>query len=299
MSANHNIKQIVDVCDESEKEEKLLKILKDVNSDRQNKIIVFVETKKKVDDVTKVIKREGFSAIGIHGDKSQPERDYVLSEFRTGKFLILVATDVAARGLDVEDVRHVINYDYPNSSEDYVHRIGRTGRCQQAGTAYAFFTLNNQRQAKDLIAVLEDAGQNISPQLRELAQCAKNGQVGRNNRWNNNRSKDSSSPSSQGSLKTKVWSNNKMFNGDMRQGNGNMRMNGSGPRMDGVQRNPRNNYSNGGGYTSYQNGGGYQNAGGYQQQSYQPNGVYQQQMTPNGPPPRGFGKCSIDLSDIF
>lgn len=67
----------------------------------------------------------GFAAISIHGDKSQPERDYVLNEFRTGKFSILVATDVAARGLDVEDVKYVINYDYPNSSEDYVHRIGK------------------------------------------------------------------------------------------------------------------------------------------------------------------------------
>lgn len=159
LSANHNIKQIVDVCDESEKEDKLSKLLKEIGSDRNNKIIVFVETKKKVDDITKRIKRDGFSAICIHGDKSQPERDYVLSEFRNGKSSILVATDVAARGLDVEDVKYVINYDYPNSSEDYVHRIGRTGRCSQAGTAYAFFTANNQRQAKDLIAVLEEAGQ--------------------------------------------------------------------------------------------------------------------------------------------
>lgn len=280
---------MVDVCDESDKEEKLLKILKDVNSDRQNKIIVFVETKKKVDDVTKVIKREGFSAIGIHGDKSQPERDYVLSEFRSGKFLILVATDVAARGLDVEDVRHVINYDYPNSSEDYVHRIGRTGRCQQAGTAYAFFTVNNVRQAKDLLAVLEDAGQNVCPQLRDLAQSAKNNQVGRNNnRWNNNRNKDSASPNSQNSTKTKVWSNNKTFNGEFRPNNGNVRNNGTGPRLEVAQRNPRNNYNNGGGYTSYQQNGGYQN-GGYQQ-SFNPNGMFQQQMTPNGAPPRGFGK---------
>lgn len=287
LSANHNIKQIVEVCDELEKESKLLKILKDIGSDRQNKIIVFVETKKKVDDVTKVIKREGFSAIGIHGDKSQPERDYVLSEFRAGKFSILVATDVAARGLDVEDVRHVINYDYPNSSEDYVHRIGRTGRCQQAGTAYAFFTVNNQRQAKDLIAVLEDAGQNVSPQLLDLVQSAKNNQTGRNNRWNNNRNKDSDSPNSQNS-KTKVWTNNKMFNGEMRPNNGNMRNNGTGPRLDGAQRNPRNNYSNGNGYSSYQQGGGYQNSHGYQ--SFNPNGMFQQQMTPNGAPPRGFGE---------
>lgn len=144
LSANHNIKQVVDVCEEPEKEEKLNGLLKQIASDRNNKIIVFVETKKKVDDITKAIKSAGkqlempvwccifsncfslgFAAISIHGDKSQPERDYVLNEFRTGKFSILVATDVAARGLDVEDVKYVINYDYPNSSEDYVHRIGK------------------------------------------------------------------------------------------------------------------------------------------------------------------------------
>lgn len=274
LSANHNIKQIVDVCEENEKEEKLMKLLKEIGSDRQNKIIVFVETKKKVDDITKVIKRDGFSAICIHGDKSQPERDYVLSEFRTGKFSILVATDVAARGLDVEDVKYVINYDYPNSSEDYVHRIGRTGRCQQAGTAYAFFTPNNQRQAKDLVAVLEEAGQTVNPQLMELAQNARHTQNNRN-RWNN-RSKDNSSPSSQNSGgKSKSWTNTKTFNsnGEFRQNN--MRSNGN--RNDGAPRNQRNNYSNSGfTYTNSQ----YQNGQGYQQ-SYSPPNMYQQ-MPQNG-----------------
>lgn len=174
----------MEVCEESEKEEKLMKLLKEIGSDRLNKIIVFVETKKKVDDITKAIRREGYSAISIHGDKSQPERDYVLNEFRSGKSWILVATDVAARGLDVDDVKYVINYDYPNSSEDYVHRIGRTGRCQQTGTAYAFFTSANARQSKDLIAVLKEAGQQISPELIELSQNSRLGQNNKN-RWQN------------------------------------------------------------------------------------------------------------------
>lgn len=128
LAANHNIRQIVDVCQDGEKEQRLSVLLKDIAGDRNNKIIVFVETKKKVDDIVKSIVKEGYSATAIHGDKSQPERDYVLQEFRTGKCTILVATDVAARGLDVEDVKYVVNYDYPNSSEDYIHRIGRTGR---------------------------------------------------------------------------------------------------------------------------------------------------------------------------
>ncbi|XP_034948392.1 DEAD-box ATP-dependent RNA helicase 20-like isoform X2 [Chelonus insularis] len=200
LAANHNIRQIIEICQEHEKETKLSELLREIGCDRGNKTIIFVETKKKVDDITKAIKREGWSAIAIHGDKSQPERDYVLNEFRSGKTSILVATDVAARGLDVEDVKYVVNFDYPNSSEDYIHRIGRTGRCQAAGTAYAYFTPNNARQAKELISVLEEAGQNINPQLADLANAQK-AQYGKGRqRWNNSRSsnKDNVSTSSRG-----------------------------------------------------------------------------------------------------
>ncbi|XP_012273573.1 DEAD-box ATP-dependent RNA helicase 20 [Orussus abietinus] len=196
LAANHNIRQVIEICQEHEKESKLSNLLREIGSERGNKTIIFVETKKKVDDITKAIKREGWSAIAIHGDKSQPERDYVLSEFRNGKTAILVATDVAARGLDVEDVKYVVNFDYPNSSEDYIHRIGRTGRCQSAGTAYAYFTPNNARQAKELIAVLEEAGQVINPQLAELANSQRHHYGKGRQRWNQSRSKHDGHPSS-------------------------------------------------------------------------------------------------------
>uniref|UniRef100_A0A8W7P703 RNA helicase n=1 Tax=Anopheles coluzzii TaxID=1518534 RepID=A0A8W7P703_ANOCL len=180
LAANHNIHQIVDVCEENEKEGKLLKLLKEIaTSDATNKIIIFVETKKKVDDLLKNIVRDGYGATSIHGDKSQTERDYVLQDFRHGKSTILVATDVAARGLDVEDVKYVINFDYPNSSEDYIHRIGRTGRCSQYGTAYTFFTPNNGRQARELLSVLEEAGQQPTVELVEMAKQAPGGKGGR------------------------------------------------------------------------------------------------------------------------
>lgn len=169
LSANHNIHQIVDVCEEGEKEGKLLSLLKEISSDVNSKIIIFVETKKKVEDLLKNIVRDGYGATSIHGDKSQSERDYVLQDFRHGKSTILVATDVAARGLDVEDVKYVINFDYPNSSEDYIHRIGRTGRCSSYGTAYTFFTPGNGRQARELLSVLEEAGQQPTAQLIDLA----------------------------------------------------------------------------------------------------------------------------------
>lgn len=111
----------------------------------------------------------------IHGDKSQPERDWVLVEFRSGKAPILVATDVASRGLDVEDIKFVINYDYPNSSEDYVHRIGRTARSSNKGTAYTFFTPGNLRQARDLVRVLAEARQAINPKLLQFVESGRGG----------------------------------------------------------------------------------------------------------------------------
>ncbi|XP_012681356.1 probable ATP-dependent RNA helicase DDX17 isoform X2 [Clupea harengus] len=168
LSANHNILQIVDVCMDSEKESKLLQLMEEIMAEKENKTIIFVETKKRCDDLTRRMRRDGWPAMCIHGDKSQPERDWVLSEFRNGKAPILIATDVASRGLDVEDVKFVINYDYPNSSEDYIHRIGRTARSNNKGTAYTFFTPGNLRQARELVRVLEEARQAINPKLLQL-----------------------------------------------------------------------------------------------------------------------------------
>uniref|UniRef100_A0A6Q2Y8R6 RNA helicase n=1 Tax=Esox lucius TaxID=8010 RepID=A0A6Q2Y8R6_ESOLU len=168
LSANHNILQIVDVCMDSEKDRKLFQLMEEIMAEKENKTIIFVETKKRCDELTRRMRRDGWPAMCIHGDKSQPERDWVLTEFRSGKAPILIATDVASRGLDVEDIKFVINYDYPNSSEDYVHRIGRTARSTNKGTAYTFFTPGNLRQARDLVKVLEEARQAINPKLLQL-----------------------------------------------------------------------------------------------------------------------------------
>ncbi|CAL8302559.1 unnamed protein product [Merluccius merluccius] len=170
LSANHNILQIVDVCNDGEKEDKLLRLLEEIMSEKENKTIIFVETKRRCDEITRRMRRDGWPAMGIHGDKSQQERDWVLNEFKFGKAPILIATDVASRGLDVEDVKFVINYDYPNNSEDYIHRIGRTARSQKTGTAYTFFTPNNMRQASDLVSVLREANQAINPKLLQMAE---------------------------------------------------------------------------------------------------------------------------------
>nr|CAD7444090.1 unnamed protein product [Timema bartmani] len=205
LSANHNILQIVDVCQEHEKQQKLNTLLHDIACDRNAKTIIFVETKRKVEDITRNIRGFGYPAVCMHGDKSQQDRDYVLREFRNGNSNILVATDVAARGLgvfsviglyetDVEGIKFVINFDYPNSSEDYIHRIGRTGRNQASGTSYAFFTQSNSRQAKDLVNVLREANQSVNPKLDEMANRGGFGGGGRsksNSDMSSNRSRPS------------------------------------------------------------------------------------------------------------
>lgn len=100
--------------------------------------IVFGRTKRRVDELSEALKKRGYSAEGIHGDLTQGKRDSVLRQFRTGAIEILVATDVAARGLDISGVTHVYNFDIPQDSESYVHRIGRTGRAGQTGVAISF-----------------------------------------------------------------------------------------------------------------------------------------------------------------
>ncbi|XP_061578908.1 probable ATP-dependent RNA helicase DDX17 isoform X2 [Cololabis saira] len=175
LSANHNILQIVDVCMETEKDNKLMQLMEEIMTGEEKKTIIFVETKKRCDDLTRRMKRDGWPVMCIHGDKSQPERDWALAEFRSGKSPILIATDVASRGLDVEDIKFVINYDYPNSSEDYVHRIGRTARSTNTGTAYTFFTPGNLRQARHLVRVLQEARQDVNPKLLQLAGSGRGG----------------------------------------------------------------------------------------------------------------------------
>ena len=109
-----------------------------LEKDNFKKILIFGRTKHGVEKLSKVLKIKGYNAESIHGDKTQAKRQRALDGFKGNKIKILVATDVAARGLDIDDITHVINYDMPSTYEDYVHRIGRTGRCQKKGTAITF-----------------------------------------------------------------------------------------------------------------------------------------------------------------
>ncbi|KAK5994561.1 ATP-dependent RNA helicase DBP2 [Cladobotryum mycophilum] len=169
LSANHRITQIVEVVSEMEKRDRMIKHLEKTMENKENKILIFVGTKRVADDITRFLRQDGWPALSIHGDKQQNERDWVLDQFKTGKSPIMVATDVASRGIDVRNITHVLNYDYPNNSEDYIHRIGRTGRAGANGTAITFFTTDNQKQSRDLVNVLQEAKQQIDPRLAEMA----------------------------------------------------------------------------------------------------------------------------------
>ncbi|KAJ1335492.1 ATP-dependent RNA helicase DDX5/DBP2 [Microdochium nivale] len=179
LSANHRITQIVEVVSESEKRDRMIKHLEKVMEDHSNKCLIFVGTKRVADEITRFLRQDGWPALSIHGDKQQNERDWVLDQFKTGKSPVMVATDVASRGIDVRNITHVINYDYPNNSEDYIHRIGRTGRAGATGTAITLFTTDNSKQARDLVNVLQEAKQQVDPRLAEMARYGGGGGGGR------------------------------------------------------------------------------------------------------------------------
>ncbi|KAI1167908.1 Phosphomethylpyrimidine kinase-domain-containing protein [Nemania serpens] len=169
LSANHRITQVVEVVSEGEKRDRMIKHLEKIMDNKENKCLLFVGTKRVADEITRFLRQDGWPALSIHGDKQQNERDWVLDQFKTNKSPIMVATDVASRGIDVRNITHVINYDYPNNSEDYIHRIGRTGRAGAKGTAITFFTTDNSKQARDLVSVLQEAKQQVDPRLAEMA----------------------------------------------------------------------------------------------------------------------------------
>ncbi|XP_063535543.1 uncharacterized protein LOC134745439 [Cydia strobilella] len=169
LSANHNITQVVHVCEQDSKMDKFKEIMHQISGEGIGKILVFTNTKRSVDHLTLTLRRNGWPAVGIHGDKTQLQRDTIIRKFKTGNTNILVATDVAARGLDVDGITHVINYDFPQTSEDYIHRIGRTGRYDKKGEAHTLFTEEDARLAKSLIAVLNEANQEPPKELDELA----------------------------------------------------------------------------------------------------------------------------------
>jgi ATP-dependent RNA helicase DDX5/DBP2 len=121
LTGNKNINQMIQVCSDQDKYRNLQRILRENLTDK-DRVLVFVETKKGCDMLTRSLRADGFAARAMHGDKSQEERDWTLKEFKNMNSTLLVATDVAARGLDVDDIRMVVNFDFPKEMESYIHR---------------------------------------------------------------------------------------------------------------------------------------------------------------------------------
>jgi len=160
--------------DEADKQGMLLDLITSV----KGLTIIFVETKRKADMLEDFLIREGFSATSIHGDRVQQDRTAALRTFSSGQTPFLIATNVAARGLDIDNITHVINYDMPTDIDDYVHRIGRTGRAGKPGMATAFISEENNNIIPKLLEILGEAGQDIPSWLEGMKHHGRGGHSG-------------------------------------------------------------------------------------------------------------------------
>jgi len=174
-STTESIKQNIKLVSDFEKHAEVLKDVKDI----KGRTLIFSETKRDTDQLARFLFSQGLQATGIHGDRSQTEREAALRSFKAGRTQVLVATDVAARGLDIDDVVHVINYDLPKTIDSYVHRIGRTGRAGNSGVATSYFNDSDKGIAKDLIKLLTETKQFIPSFLTVYQNEPRNSKFGR------------------------------------------------------------------------------------------------------------------------
>ena len=166
------IEQHVEVLKEEDKFPRLLGLLGDLYSQPESeddRALVFVDRQEGADYLLDRLLKRGYPCLSLHGGKDQVDRDQVIKDFKDGAVPILVATSVAARGLDVKQLKLVVNYDCPNHMEDYVHRVGRTGRAGQRGKAVTFITSEQGKYARDIVKALRLSGATVQPALEELA----------------------------------------------------------------------------------------------------------------------------------
>jgi len=164
LSANKRVKQYVEVHEDRAREVRLRSLLSKIHTGK-NRVLIFALYKKEAARLESTVRRWGHNVGSIHGDKLQAARTAALEAFRDGSCPLLVATDVAARGLDIPNVTAVVNYTFPLTIEDYVHRIGRTGRAGKTGDAYTFFQPGDKSHAGELQQVLKQAGQDVPEAL--------------------------------------------------------------------------------------------------------------------------------------
>jgi ATP-dependent RNA helicase DDX3X len=163
-NANENVEQTIYYVEDEDKIMKLHEILQTI----EGNVIIFLEKKKSVDKLEGFLLNRNYNVIGIHGDKIQIERQNAIKKFSSGEIPILIATDVASRGLDFPNVSYVFNFDMPKNIEDYIHRIGRTGRVGNKGKAISFYNSNNKQIGFSLVKELKKANQKIPDFLEEF-----------------------------------------------------------------------------------------------------------------------------------
>ncbi|KAI8145058.1 P-loop containing nucleoside triphosphate hydrolase protein [Fennellomyces sp. T-0311] len=167
-----DVEQHVEVREDSTKFIRLLEILGQFfndEGDEDARALIFVDRHEAADNLLRDLIRRGYPCQSLHGGKDQVDRDSTIADFKSGVSNILIATSVAARGLDVKQLKLVVNYECPNHMEDYVHRVGRTGRAGNKGTAYTFITSDQDRYALDICKALKLSGQEPPPDLQGLA----------------------------------------------------------------------------------------------------------------------------------
>jgi len=177
LSANKRVQQTVEVIEDRAREQRLRALLKQHQKDKQTRkpqrILVFALYKKEAERLEFSLRRDGFDVCSIHGNKNQQSRTAALADFKSGKCPLLVATDVAARGLDIPNVEVVINFTFPLTIEDYVHRIGRTGRAGKTGISITFFQPTDKSHAGELQQVMRQAGQHVPESLMKFGSTIK------------------------------------------------------------------------------------------------------------------------------
>jgi ATP-dependent RNA helicase DDX3X len=170
-AASKDVTQTVEFVEEQDKMETLMRFLLTIED---GLILIFVETKRSCDYIEDVLCSKGFPACSIHGDKSQREREESLRAFKRATTPVMVATDVASRGLDIPNVTQVVNYDLPNNIDDYVHRIGRTGRAGNTGAALSFINEKNSGVSRELRDLLDENEQEVPTWLNQMCESSGN-----------------------------------------------------------------------------------------------------------------------------
>ncbi|KAJ1976319.1 hypothetical protein H4R34_004022 [Dimargaris verticillata] len=173
LTVNQNVKQVVEVLEPDDKYFRLMKLLQDYHRSRTNRIIIFVLYKKEAENLERRLLGKKFKVAAIHGNKNQTQRIAALDSFKQGTAPLLVATDVAARGLDIPMVEYVINYTFPLTIDDYIHRIGRTGRAGNKGLSHTFFTEHDKAHSGELYNILKTANAEVPQKLLNFGTAVK------------------------------------------------------------------------------------------------------------------------------